>query len=298
MKNILSFDDENITYLKARAGRKITVKKIVSEKLEKGIMNGGIINYDDSLAAILLKFSEKNIPKKAKVHIVINSSIFYREMTIPFAGQKILREIIKNEIIGTMGNYDDYIMDYAILDIDRKKNTCNILAFVIYRKVLKSYLDVAKKSGINVESVNIASNTASKFLGFINPKEKIFAVVMVFKNGIDLYLIENSYGILFRSIKLSMNKFKENNAINVAYEEISEHVNQIIQFHKGRNKTDELKTIYVSANFNEAEELMEVISADTGLSCLKLDAGKFIKSRTEFSAEYNIAAIGAVLERK
>ncbi|MDD4780714.1 MAG: hypothetical protein PHT02_08930 [Tissierellia bacterium] len=299
MKNILSFEDEKITYLRGKSGKRIEVKGSTSIDLEKGIIVGGVINDEEAIMNTLLEF-KRNTLKKNKMNIVINSSIFYREIVIPLTRKSMMREIIKNEIIAIMSDYDDYIMDYAVLNTDKVKKTCNILVFVIYKNVLKRYIDVAAKSGISIESIDIASNAASKLFGFINPNENenTFAVMMIYKDSIDLYIIENSCGVLFRNIKLSFSKFKENNALDIAYEEVTEHINQIVQFQKGRNKVNELKTIYVYADFDEFDQLLETISSGTGLSCLAFEDPKLIKVREGFSIFDNIAPLGALIKRK
>lgn len=297
MKNILSFEDEKITYLRGKSGKRIEVKNSTSIDLEKGIIAGGVINDEEALANILLEFKEKTV-KKNKVNIVISSSIFYREIVVPLTRKTMMREIIKNEIIAIMSDYDDYIMDYAVLSTDKAKKTCNILVFVVYKDVLKKYIDAAVKSDISIESIDIASNAASKFFGFINPDENTFAVMILYKDSIDLYIIENSCGVLYRNIKLSFSKFKENNALDIAFEEVTEHINQIVQFQKGRNKVNELKTIYVYTDFDEFDKLIETVSSGTGLLCAGFENSKLIKAIEGFNVFDNIASVGALIKRK
>ncbi|MGD9567353.1 MAG: type IV pilus biogenesis protein PilM [Sedimentibacter sp.] len=297
MVHTLSISSNQISYINGKANKKkIIVYKDANEELQKDIINNGIINNENELIEVLKNFSAKNFKNK-KVNVIIDSSnILFREISVPVARKKVLYEMIKNEIINSIGNLEDYLFDYIILNKDEKKY--NILVFIIKKQIITDYLEVLTKSQIKYKSINISSNCIAKLFGFIEKKEKTFIVLDINLDSINLYLIDQSCCVWNKNIKLSLVNFKKNNALNIAFEEISDHINRTLQFQKTRNKLNEIKNIYIIGSIYELPELLRTIETNTGLTSIKFNSFGLIKCKKKFINVKNyINVLGSLVKR-
>lgn len=299
MKAALSLSENQISYIKGSVrGKKIKIYKNVKEEIEKYVIDNGLINDVNRLSKILSIFAGKYMNKRNKINVIIDlDNVILREIVVPIAKEKALREIVKNEIMSSLGVSEDYIIDYTILSKNKKVTTCNVLVFALNKKIIKDYYDVLANANIQCNSLDIAINCKAKLYSFIGKEEKAFLAMTINDESIDFLLVEHSFSILTRRIKISLNNFQENNALDIAFEEIINHINKILQFQKTRNKIEEIKKIYISGNSSEMDELCEAIFLGTSLKGVPFSQHGWLIRRKGFDAENYIVPMGSLIRR-
>ncbi len=298
MINVLSFGDKEIVLLRGYArNKKIRIKSNALLKIDKDVINNGVIN--DSFKNIVSQFIKENIKRTGKINLVLNSNnIFYREITVPAVGKSRLNEIIKNEMLGNIGELENQIIDYVILKKDKNKKTYNILVFIVHKDIIKNYYDLFEQLKIEINTIDISSNALAKLFGFVERKEKVFVVMIARYSSIELMLIDEQFGILSRNIRICLDNFRRDDAIHIAFEEIAEHVGKIVQFQNGRSKSKILRKMYIIGDIEEIQSLYEIINSETGLTCGVFDISGWVKTKKDIPVSDYVCSMGAFIKRR
>ncbi len=190
----------------------------------------------DAVSAVLLKSGIKGTEIEAHAHVPLSNQIYmetvltasletilekidisgsvcvasfpaneisYRNIQVPFKGQKKIKKILPYELEPTLPiPINDLIIDFYILDLHDIANRHNIVAAVIEKSRFQAYLDILGSFNIDPEIVTVGGYPAALCAaGFVNINEN-WLFVDIDNNKSTLFVILSGNVCLIRSFPI------------------------------------------------------------------------------------------------
>ncbi len=166
-----------------RKGRFLSLDSWGEIKIEPGIIEGGEIKNEEALVEVIKKGIENVRGKKLKSRNVIVSlpenKAFFQIIKMPKMNKKELESAVPFEA----ENYipmpaNDVYLDFEIIsNYYENSESLNVLVVAIPRKIVDSYLSCLRKSGLNVQALEIESEAITRAL--IKNKISPFPVLII-----------------------------------------------------------------------------------------------------------------------
>jgi Tfp pilus assembly PilM family ATPase len=277
---------------------KIHYKKTCLVPLEEGWIDSKGIKDQAAVSFALSKALEENGIKEKKCTLCINnSSVIYRELTIPKVDDKRISFVVRSEMIATLDLTHDFIIDYIILDetTEEHKTHIRVLAVAIAEKALASYVELCNKNQLKVEAVDTATTSVIKLVS----KSDIFdganpiIVADVESDIMKLYLFENKKYILTRNNRLP--DVDPKNRVEWIGE-VEDNINKMMQYQYTRPSHIGIQRIAIFGDHPLINNIQSAVQESLSVETLLYPKPEFLSGREDSFLPY-LNAIGAALRK-
>lgn len=169
MATILYLSNQLVQAVEAKKKRnRITVRRVWQEEAPAGSIINGIITDEEAFLPFIKNFFSRNKIPSRDVALVIGSSQFnHKVMEFPRLADREIRKLIAREF--AENKKEDTLYSYYVLEKKGKKGMQKILAAAVSKEYLLSYLELFRKAGIGL--VSIDSETGSLVCQFSHSPE-------------------------------------------------------------------------------------------------------------------------------
>ena len=241
METTICFLNDKILVLSGKLkGKNIFVNSYKIFELSEGSIINGIITNSYEIKEVLQKIKlDKSLYFKNNVSIVLDSSLIYiKKGNFPITSKSKMEIFVENEFVGLESNTNELIFDYSV--ISKSKNKSNILCYAVEKNMIKNFIEIFTEEKISISSIDISTNSLSKFLMNIKFLEKkTYVIANIDRNNISLMLfVNNSFYYLTRARLLSDYGTED------FYQEISTNISSLIQFNKSQRNGFSIESVY------------------------------------------------------
>lgn len=277
---------------------RIHYKKTCTVVMEDGwIDSKGITNPAAVVFALNKALEENGIKEKKCTLCINNTSVIYRELTIPKVDDKRIPFVVRSEMIATLDLTHDFIIDFVILEetTDAHKVHIRVLAVAIAEKALASYVELCNKLNLKVEAIDTATTSVIRLVS----KSDIFddgnplILANVESDIMKLYLFENKKYILTRNNKLNEMDPKR---MTEWVGEIEDNINKMMQYQFTRPSHIGISRIVFLGDHALIPEIRNAVQESLSVETLLYPKPDFLSGREESYLPYLIA-IGAALRK-
>ena len=277
---------------------RIHYKKTCIVPLEEGWIDSKGITNPAAVAFALTKALEENGIKEKKCTLCINnSSVIYRELTIPKVDDKRISFVVRSEMIATLDLTHDFIIDFIILDetTEEHKTHIRVLAVAIAEKALASYVELCNKNQLRVDAVDTATTSVIKLVS----KSDLFdganpLIVADVENDImKLYLFENKKYILTRNNRLT--EVDPKNRVEWIGE-VEDNINKMMQHQYTRPSHVGVQRVAIFGDHPLISNIQGAVQESLSVETLLYPKPEFLSGREDSFLPY-LNAIGAALRK-
>ena len=300
MKSILTLTSEGITYLEGdlRNGRAV-VTKACKEDLPKNVINNGLINDADTLGVKLSDFISNNRINTKGVELVIGvGRVLTREMNLPLVKEKELKVMVQNEVYRSVGNEDEYIVDYIVLSTDEVAKTCKVAAYAVTSRVIKSFVDFMKEMNLECKSLDFTTNCLGKLVSKYDSESVVTAAIAINRDAITMALLDRGIPVLSRNYKIDYEMFRRPETMSIAVEELVDHYSRLGQFQTSRNRDEKVSNVYFTGDFDAIGNVnAKFKELTTGNSSVFWNDSTWLETSDDISVNEFAYAIGSLVGR-
>ncbi|HAG05018.1 MAG TPA: hypothetical protein DCG28_06200 [Lachnospiraceae bacterium] len=300
MKSILTLTSEGITYLEGdlRNGRAV-VTKACKEDLPKNVINNGLINDADTLGVKLSDFISNNRINTKGVDLVIGvGRVLTREMNLPLVKEKELKVMVQNEVYRSVGNEDEYIVDYIVLSTDEVAKTCKVAAYAVTSRVIKSFVDFMKEMNLECKSLDFTTNCLGKLVSKYDSESVVTAAIAINRDAITMALLDRGIPVLSRNYKIDYEMFRRPETMSIAVEELVDHYSRLVQFQTSRNRDEKVSNVYFTGDFDAIGNVnAKFKELTTGNSSVFWNDSTWLETSDDISVNEFAYAIGSLVGR-
>ena len=300
MKSILTLTSEGITYLEGdlRNGRAV-VAKACKEDLPKNVINNGLINDADTLGVKLSDFISNNRINTKGVDLVIGvGRVLTREMNLPLVKEKELKVMVQNEVYRSVGNEDEYIVDYIVLSTDEVAKTCKVAAYAVTSRVIKSFVDFMKEMNLECKSLDFTTNCLGKLVSKYDSESVVTAAIAINRDAITMALLDRGIPVLSRNYKIDYEMFRRPETMSIAVEELVDHYSRLVQFQTSRNRDEKVSNVYFTGDFDAIGNVnAKFKELTTGNSSVFWNDSTWLETSDDISVNEFAYAIGSLVGR-
>lgn|GEM_PF-3411609 len=300
MKSILTLTSEGITYLEGdlRNGRAV-VTKACKEDLPKNVINNGLINDADTLGVKLSDFISNNRINTKGVELVIGvGRVLTREMNLPLVKEKELKVMVQNEVYRSVGNEDEYIVDYIVLSTDEVAKTCKVAAYAVTSRVIKSFVDFMKEMNLECKSLDFTTNCLGKLVSKYDSESVVTAAIAINRDAITMALLDRGIPVLSRNYKIDYEMFRRPETMSIAVEELVDHYSRLVQFQTSRNRDEKVSNVYFTGDFDAIGNVnAKFKELTTGNSSVFWNDSTWLETSDDISVNEFAYAIGSLVGR-
>lgn len=134
------------------SGNKKTIEKLIEEKID----NNNTLPYEERVIKSLKDLKEK-LGKYDEIYACISSSsIIFKELSLPFLGQKKVKMVVPFEVESLLPfSLDQAIIDSVITKEDTKENKTDVLVAAIKKEQVDQFLNLFTAAGIIVNKLSV-----------------------------------------------------------------------------------------------------------------------------------------------
>lgn len=259
MATSIYISNERIDIVKGSVNsKKIKIKKVIDIPITEGAIINGIITDENEISEKLKEAFEKNPSLDKNILLTVDSgSIYVKKLTVPALSVRKLKGIIKDNFSEIEG-YEDLLYDFAILDMQEKKDGVLVLACAVERELLQSYYDIFDKLNIKIKKINISHACAISLISRVGALlNNTFVISILDKNSISNLLFVN--GIYSYS---NRTRLVEQRGTLECAQEISSNLSSLIQFNKSEKNGTDIESFYFCGAGDSEKELFDTLSRD------------------------------------
>lgn len=213
---------------------------------EEWITEQGIVDVEAFSQRLMKEMAIAQIASK-KVNLCLNnSSIIYRELTIPKVDAKRVPLLVRSEMMSALNLTPDYVMDHIELETLKHDETdyLRVLAVATLNTAIRSYLRAFAACKLKIMTIDSATNALLKLINLAKVAQKDEQVIIAdIGNGhLRLYLFDDGIYALSRNTKHRVYVGESNDEI---IDNIEENINKMIQYSYTRKSTHEIKKVYL-----------------------------------------------------
>ncbi len=264
MKYYLCLEEKQITYICGRCGADGFVIK------KAGCVDTGTEPLEESLSSFI---SSNGLMDKRMVVSGIYSEIICKEMHLPSASKRLTRQMIYNEIAYSRENSGALVADMDILRPRENKKERHVLAYAASRTQLEGKFGEFRQAGLHCERLLVLRDCMAKLACWYKNNPAAAVMVELDEHQVYLRLVKEGHCLLSRNIRLNVQHFCEENAMEFLYEELTDQIRKLMQFYSKRNEADTLKRIIMMpSRITSAEAAAEYIqdTLEIPVDCLDL----------------------------
>lgn len=214
------------------------------------------------------EFAARNKLTGKRVILALDSGIFFSVLSLPKAKPAHLREMARNELTYTIGKGEPLIISSLPYQENSDGTNTTVLTYAVPAANFHLQLDLLCQAGIRCRKVYVRSNCVGHLAAGLFPDKKTMILVEAGEDHLRLQLVENGYCLLARTIRLNIRHFCETGSFGLLYDEISEQVSKAIQFHKSRNRSDEVELITIASDtISDIDSAAKAIGVNLSIPC-------------------------------
>jgi hypothetical protein len=244
-----------------KGSKKPHISHVIQEEVSEGsLLNGVITNEQDLLEQLKEIWHHYKLSKK-NVELVLNSAkIVSRNVALPTKNDKNIRKLLPMEFndVQTEGVA---VYDYVPLGQVKENNSYEVLAIMVEEAVLKSFVDIFGKVGINLRKISFARVGIQNYLAGIKGLNSAGDVVLLL-DGNSLISILWAEGKMAYMDKKRL--FVEPGTPQFI-SEVVRNVSNICQIHSTRNTGKSIGGIYTAGFTADDIDLCEEQLPEAGL---------------------------------
>lgn len=245
------------------SGKKIVVDKYISESfIEDGcIINGVVTNESVLINQITSLWRKECLPKKDVYLIVDSGSVPNKILKLPNVPERQLLNVISDNF-SDMGNAENRIFDYTILDKQNEDGGITVLACTAEEEFITGYIELFKKCGIGIGKMSLALGCQISYVDRVKElHDKTFIIALLDKNTIYCTLfVKGKYRFSNRNRIVA-----ERNSEDMA-DEIERKISSIVQFNKSEKNDADITNIYFGGLNEEELYICTQVSQSVGIS--------------------------------
>lgn len=214
------------------------------------------------------EFAARNKLAGKRVNLALDSDIFFSVLSLPKAKPAQLREMARNELTHTVGKGEPLIISSLPYRDHRDGTSTTVLTYALPAAAFYHQTGLLGQAGIRCGKVYVRSNCMGHLAAGLFPDKKTMILAEAGEDYLRLQLIENGYCLLARTVRLNIGHFCETGAFGLLYDEISEQVSKAIQFHKSRNRSDEVELITIASDvLPDIDGAVSAIGVNLSIPC-------------------------------
>ncbi|MEG0272605.1 MAG: pilus assembly protein PilM [Hydrogenoanaerobacterium sp.] len=289
--------NEKVTLVQGNTNKKnIKIKNYVSRALPTGSMLNGIITNDAAVKTVLTRLcQEKRLPKK-DIRLVIDSgSVVTKLVQVPVLSQKKLMEFTVKTFSDVSESYEKLIYDYSVIKERNKEGGGTILCSAVETSLIESYIELFKSLGVQLFSINIATNCILKLSSYLNELSKQTYIITTLdgNTAVSLLFVNGQYSFTSRQRLMSMRGSEE------SITELGGVISSLIQFNQSQKTGAEITNVYICGLLSNESELCAGISSGLNVTVGSLQNPKSIvvksKLRSSFWLSDYLPAVGNLI---
>lgn len=272
--------------------KKIKINNVIDIPITEGAIINGVITDEYEISEKLKEAFDKNPSLDKNILLTVDSgSIYVKKLTVPAISAKKLRNIIKDNFSEIEG-YEDFLYDFATLDMGEKKDGALVLACAVERELIESYYDIFKKLNIKIKKINISHACAISLISKVGTYlNDTFVISILDKNNMSNLLFVN--GVYSYS---NRTRLVEHRGSDACASEISNILSSLIQFNKSEKNGTEIENFYFCGVNENENGLFETLTRDLERNVSEFKTQDNIIFRDKkFSAAEHFYAIGNLI---
>lgn len=229
--------------------KKIVVKNVIDIPITEGAIINGVITDEFEITQKLKEAFDKNPSLDKNILLTVDSgSIYVKKLTVPALNVRKLRGIIKDNFSEIEG-YEDFLYDFATLDMGNKKDGVLVLACAVEKDLIESYYEIFKKLDIKIKKINISHACAISLISKVGTLlNDTFVISILDKNNMSNILFVN--GVYSYS---NRTRLVEQRGSEACASEIFGNLSSLIQFNKSEKNGTDIESFYF-CGANESEK--------------------------------------------
>ncbi len=228
-------------------GRSVSVNRVFSKQMPEGSFLNGVITDPDVLISTLSDmWNTHKLPRKG-IRLVINTSqISVRVLDMPAMNQVKADVYLQREFEERSGDRKR-LLGFYVIGRDKKRKTMKVCTELADVDFIDNYVNVFERAGIAIKEINSGIGVSVNFLKKLKFAADTNSVVML-KDGMTVTAIYFVKGEYFYST--TARTFNNSGTLEYAGE-VSNIINQIVQFSKSEKVEDNIADIYLAGMMSE-----------------------------------------------
>ena len=268
----------------------VSVQKLCRKTDENGCIVGGIVTDAEEFKRLLSAFWEENALPKKDVTLVVDSAQFIsRAVDVPVMNEQKTREFLRLEF-SSVERAADPIFSWQILTRDRKTKMDRVLATMVERTFIRSYVELFAAMGITLDAVIPALLGAVQVLGKLPQLHSGTALVQLMDEAYVTSVLFSD-GVYTYSSKKRMFNEQDTPAYGA---ELAQTVSNMLQFVQAQRMEKALNAVY----FCGAQKLESCVASIRAIEMegAALDASPVIRLSGETEGCEFLCAAGGLLK--
>lgn len=234
MKYYLCLEEKQITYICGRCGPDGFV-----------ISKAGCadIGAEEPKEALNRFICSEGLRNRRMVVSVTDPEIICKELHLPAVSRRLTRQIIYNEIAYSRENSASLVVDMDILPSENQEKERHVLGYAVSRSHLEGKIGEIRRAGIHCERLLVLRDCMARLDCWYRKNSEAAVMVELDENQVHLRLVKGGHCLLSRNIRLNVRHFREENAIEFLYQELTDQIRKLMQFYFKRNEADTIKGI-------------------------------------------------------
>lgn len=279
-------------------GKRVKVRSYFTEPLPDGVINNGAILDPEHLKVKLMSLKRsRHIGNKAWI-VIDSSNILFKASNMPFMKPNEIQAAVRQEFDNLDSSYEELVFDYSVLEpCCEGQKYGRVLCCAMGRKMLQSYMDVAKAAGISLGGCDIAANGIIKAVALL-PKlcEETFVLSTVENRSISCLLFSKGNYLFYNRSPLLSEPGTDEYAAEVAGK-----LSTIKQFYKSEQGSDTLERAYLYGITEKELEQCRVMVSYLGMSLDALPESPLVQAGNKHAVPFKLgsyfSAVGGLLRK-
>lgn len=238
--------------------KKIKINNVIDIPITEGAIINGVITDEFEITEKLKEAFDENPKLDKNILLTVDSgSIYVKKLTVPAISVRKLGKIIK-ENFSEIEGYEDFLYDFATLDMGDKKDGVLVLACAVERELIENYYEIFKKLNIKIKKINISHACAISLISKVGTYlNDTFVISILDKNNMSNLLFVN--GVYSYS---NRTRLVEQRGSDSCASEISNILSSLIQFNKSEKNGTDIENFYFCGINENENELFDSLAHD------------------------------------
>ncbi|MCL6601840.1 MAG: pilus assembly protein PilM [Paenibacillus sp.] len=199
----LSIEESGIRYISLKKNKTWEIHKKRELLLQPGLIIENQVADGEALLERIQPWVKKEGLRGTKVALTIPpSQIIIRKMSIATTNDKQLDQLVKLEVeTGLHLPFENPVYDYVITSTDEEQS--HLLVFAAPRKPIQDYIDVLKKAGLQVSSVEISATALARSITIgLGSSFSETMLIHLEQSMMDIYMFRSGNPVFIRTLSL------------------------------------------------------------------------------------------------
>lgn len=188
----------------------IEVRQKSKIKVPTGYIVDGEVLDKDSIVQLLKQEIKDRDYKSKRVHMTFSTThLVTRELVTPKIKRKQIREVLTQELSGVIGSWEEYIIDYKILE-DQEASGMKLKVVLVPRRVVEIYKEMIEAIGCYAEKLTVHPNVLDQIVKAYEAKQNNSVIVADIGNSyMNFHLFDDNQRTFSRNLIINTEQYAE-----------------------------------------------------------------------------------------